>query len=49
MSIRAVVFAHHDVGVRCLLALHSAGVEMPLVFAHEPVMTMKSFIPLALP
>ena len=36
MSIRAVVFAHHDVGVRCLLALHSAGVEMPLVFAHEP-------------
>ena len=36
MSIRAVVFAHHDVGVRCLLALHSAGVDVPLVFAHAP-------------
>lgn len=36
MSMRAVVFAHHDVGVRCLLALRSAGVEVPLVFAHEP-------------
>lgn len=33
---RAVVFAHHDVGVRCLLALRSAGVEVPMVFAHEP-------------
>jgi len=28
---RAVVFAHHDVGVRCLKALISAGVEIPLV------------------
>lgn len=36
MSIRAVVFAHHDVGVRCLLALRSAGIEVPLVFGHEP-------------
>ena len=35
MSIRAVVFAHHDVGVRCLLALRSAGVDVPMVFAHE--------------
>jgi methionyl-tRNA formyltransferase len=36
VSIRAVVFAHHDVGVRCLLALRSAGIEVPLVFGHEP-------------
>jgi methionyl-tRNA formyltransferase len=28
---RAVVFAYHDVGVRCLRALISAGVEIPLV------------------
>jgi len=28
---RAVVFAYHDVGVRCLKALLSAGVEIPLV------------------
>ena len=28
---RAVVFAHHDVGVRCLKTLLSAGVEIPLV------------------
>jgi len=28
---RAVVFAHHDVGVRCLKTLLSAGVEVPLV------------------
>ena len=35
MSNRAIVFAHHDVGVRCLLALRSAGVDVPLVFAHE--------------
>lgn len=37
---RAVVFAYHDVGVRCLKALLSAGVEIPLVVtapddAHE--------------
>jgi methionyl-tRNA formyltransferase len=30
-SARAVVFAYHDVGVRCLKALISAGVEIPLV------------------
>jgi methionyl-tRNA formyltransferase len=28
---RAVVFAYHDVGVRCLKALLSAGVQVPLV------------------
>ncbi len=28
---RAVVFAHHDVGVRCLKALLSGGLEVPLV------------------
>ena len=28
---RAVVFAYHDVGVRCLKTLLSAGVEVPLV------------------
>jgi methionyl-tRNA formyltransferase len=28
---RAVVFAHHDVGVRCLRVLQSAGVEIALV------------------
>ena len=28
---RAVVFAYHDVGVRCLKALISGGVEVPLV------------------
>jgi len=28
---RAVVFAHHDVGVRCLKTLLSGGVEVPLV------------------
>ncbi len=30
---RAVVFAHHDVGVRCLKTLLSAGLEIPLVVA----------------
>jgi methionyl-tRNA formyltransferase len=28
---RAVVFAYHDVGVRCIKVLLSAGVEIPLV------------------
>ena len=28
---RAVVFAYHDVGVRCLKVLLSGGVEVPLV------------------
>jgi methionyl-tRNA formyltransferase len=30
-SARAVVFAYHDVGVRCLKTLVSGGVEVPLV------------------
>lgn len=39
---RAVVFAYHDVGVRCLKALLSGGVEVPLVVTvaddpHETV------------
>jgi methionyl-tRNA formyltransferase len=35
---RAVVFAYHDVGVRCLKTLLSAGVEIPLVvtMADDP-------------
>jgi methionyl-tRNA formyltransferase len=32
---RAVVFAYHDVGVRCLRALLDAGVEVPLVVTHR--------------
>lgn len=32
---RAVVFAYHDVGVRCLKTLLAAGVEVPLVVTHE--------------
>jgi methionyl-tRNA formyltransferase len=32
---RAVVFAYHDVGVRCLKTLLSAGVEVPLVVTVE--------------
>lgn len=32
---RAVVFAYHDVGVRCLGALLEAGVEVPLVISHR--------------
>jgi methionyl-tRNA formyltransferase len=31
---RAVVFAYHDVGVRCLRALLAGGVEVPLVLTH---------------
>ncbi|WP_028603682.1 formyltransferase [Ottowia thiooxydans] len=31
---RAVVFAYHNVGVRCLLALLARGVEVPLVVTH---------------
>ncbi len=31
---RAVVFAYHDVGVRCLEVLSSHGVELPLVVTH---------------
>jgi methionyl-tRNA formyltransferase len=32
---RAVVFAHHNVGVRCLSVLLAGGVEVPLVVTHE--------------
>ena len=32
---RAVVFAYHDVGVRCLRVLLGQGVEVPLVVTHE--------------
>ncbi|HEY2257430.1 MAG TPA: hypothetical protein VGI11_17485 [Variovorax sp.] len=31
---RALVFAYHDVGVRCLRVLLDAGVEVPLVVTH---------------
>jgi methionyl-tRNA formyltransferase len=32
---RAVVFAYHTVGVRCLKTLLAAGVEVPLVITHQ--------------
>jgi methionyl-tRNA formyltransferase len=32
---RAVVFAYHDVGVRCLRVLLEQGVEVPLVVTHD--------------
>jgi methionyl-tRNA formyltransferase len=32
---RAVVFAYHDVGCRCLEVLLARGVEVPLVLTHE--------------
>ncbi len=32
---RAVVFAYHNVGVRCLKALLAHGVEVPLVITHD--------------
>ncbi len=32
---RAVVFAYHNVGVRCLAVLLAQGIEVPLVFSHE--------------
>jgi methionyl-tRNA formyltransferase len=34
-KIKAVVFAYHTVGVKCLEALVNAGVEIPLVISHE--------------
>ena len=34
MSPRAVVFAYHDVGVRCLRTLLAHGVEVPIVVTH---------------
>jgi methionyl-tRNA formyltransferase len=35
MACRAVVFAYHDVGVRCLSVLLAHGVEVPLVVTHR--------------
>lgn len=32
---RAVIFAYHNVGVRCLKVLLAHGVDVPLVFTHE--------------
>jgi len=32
---RAVVFAYHNVGVRCLRVLFAHGVEVPLVVTHD--------------
>jgi len=34
---RAVVFAYHDVGVRCLRTLLAGGVDVPLVLTHQDV------------
>lgn len=34
---RAIVFAYHDVGCRCLQVLLAHGVEVPLVLTHEDV------------
>jgi len=34
MAARAVVFAYHDVGARCLAVLLAHGVEVPLVVTH---------------
>ncbi|HEU4627613.1 MAG TPA: formyltransferase [Steroidobacteraceae bacterium] len=36
MSVRAVVFAYHDVGDRCLRVLLSQGIDVPLVVTHVP-------------
>ncbi len=33
-AVRAVVFAYHDVGVRCLRTLLAHGVQVPLVVTH---------------
>ncbi|MEO8839919.1 MAG: formyltransferase [Herbaspirillum sp.] len=35
MSVRAVVFAYHNVGVRCLKVLLAQGIEVALVVTHE--------------
>ena len=35
MATRAVVFAYHNVGVRCLRTLLAHGIEVPLVVTHE--------------
>lgn len=41
MSPRAVVFAYHDVGDRCLRTLVSGGWEVPLVITHRPDLNEK--------
>jgi len=35
MTARAVVFAYHNVGLRCLRTLLAHGIEVPLVVTHE--------------
>ena len=35
----AVVFAYHDVGVRCLLTVLAAGIDVPLVVTHRDMPT----------
>ena len=35
MTSKAVVFAYHDVGVRCLKVLIEQGVKVALVVTHE--------------
>ncbi len=35
MAARAVVFAYHDVGVRCLSVLLAHGVDVTLVVTHR--------------
>jgi methionyl-tRNA formyltransferase len=35
IAAKAIVFAYHDVGVRCLRVLLDAGVDVPLVVTHE--------------
>ncbi|MGB8694622.1 MAG: hypothetical protein WCD08_14045, partial [Steroidobacteraceae bacterium] len=34
-AVSAIVFAYHDVGVRCLRVLLDAGVRVPLVVTHR--------------
>lgn len=34
-AMKAVVFANHNVGVRCLLVLLAHGIDVPLVVAHD--------------
>ncbi len=43
MSPRAVVFAYHDVGDRCLRALVSEGWDVPLLVTHEADPTEKAW------
>jgi len=39
---RAVVFAYHDVGVRCLSVLLARGVDVALVITHETTRARRS-------